>query len=286
MENLRWILIIAGVAILALLWFSGRSGRREAEAARAVDPLFGNDRLENGLDDGLREVPLRDGYDDFADVDPEDLARPGETPSTRAPAIGAASGDAAALGLESPAAGGHVLGGLAQKFEAIGERLAPKRRQRVAASEPRETDGEGRPTKIVTLHVVAPRGEILPPEALHALFERRGYHHGDMSIYHSMYRERAVFSVARMINPGTFDPDDLATFETPGLAMILQLPAPVAADTAFEVMLSEAFDIAEELGATVLDGNRSTLGRQTVQHMRESIYEYMHRQKYLDGVPS
>ena len=188
--------------------------------------------------------------------------------------------------MEAPAAG--ALGGLAQKFEAIGEKLAPKRRQRIAASEP---DGERAlappgASELVTLHVVAPEGEILSPEGLYEMFERRGYHHGDMNIFHSLYQGQTVFSVARMIKPGTFDLDDLSSFETPGLALILQLPGPVAADTAFEVMLSEAFEMAAELGGTVLDGDRSTLGRQTEQHLREGIYEFMHRQKYLDSVAS
>ena len=180
----------------------------------------------------------------------------------------------------------HPFGSLSQKFEAIGEKLAPGRRRRVAEAADDEPEAEERPyaTKIVMLHVVAPDGEILPPAELRDMFERRGYHHGDMDIYHSLYEGRTVFSVARMIKPGTFDLDDLSTFETPGLALILQLPGPVAADTAFEVMLSEAFEMAEELGGTVLDGDRSTLGRQTEQHLRESIHEYMHRQKYFDSV--
>ncbi len=58
------------------------------------------------------------------------------------------------------------------------------------------------------------------------------------------------------------------------------------ADVSFEVLISEAFEMANELGATVLDGDRSTLSKQTLQHMREGIYEYMHRQKYFGSVPS
>ena len=323
MENLRWILIFAGVAILLALWFSGRAGRR-GPTSSAPDPLLGEDRAGNAddrldnpsLDDAALDDIVFDDHDDaFADIDPDGTAAPrDERPpplvagSARAPRAREGSsrerlpvldpdrergelprGESPRgqpMEMEPPPAG--ALGGLTQKFEAIGARLAPKRRQRVAASEPEEEAGEGSgkayATKIVTLHVVAPEGSILPPEALHEMFERRGYHHGDMSIFHSLYEGRTVFSIARMVKPGTFDPDDLSSFETPGLALILQLPGPVAADTAFEVMLSEAFDIAGELGGAVLDANRSTLGRQTEQHLREGIYEYMHRQKYFDSV--
>lgn len=304
MENLRWILIIAGVAILVMLWFSGRRSRRDAAARQMPDPLLGvgsdpglaqgqGQGVGHGSNDGFAD----DDFGNFDDVEVEgdDFARPGEPGSNRPGRTVHASGGPASSfddvpAFEAPAGGlgsGLGLGSLAQKFEAIGAMLAPKRRQRVAEIELDDVDtgnvkvGD---SKIVTLHVQAPAGEILPPEALYELFEQRGYHHGDMNIFHSLYEGQTVFSVARMVNPGFFDLDDISTFETPGISFILQLPAPVAADTGFEVMLSEAREMADALGATVLDGSHSTLGRQTEQHLRESIYEYMHRQKYADGV--
>jgi len=60
----------------------------------------------------------------------------------------------------------------------------------------------------------------------------------------------------------------------------------LSSDVAFEVLVSEAMEMASELGGTVLDAERSSLSKQTVQHMREGIYEFMHRQKYFGSVPS
>jgi cell division protein ZipA len=107
-----------------------------------------------------------------------------------------------------------------------------------------------------------------------------------MNIFHSMHNGSTVFSIAKMVEPGFFDINNPESFQTPGVTLILQLPGPVPADVAFEVLVSEAFEIANELGATVLDERRSTLTKQTVQHMREGIYEYMHREKYFGNVPS
>ena len=101
-----------------------------------------------------------------------------------------------------------------------------------------------------------------------------------------MHHGKTVFSIAKMVEPGFFDINAIDSFETPGITLILQLPGPVPADVAFEVLVSEAFEMANELNATVLDGDRSTLTKQTVQHLREGIYEYMHRQKYFGTVPS
>ncbi len=296
MENLRWILILAGVAILVLLYFSGRprrSANREARSAAMDRDDFSGQRMGGRADDIdplLGEQPMADQYGAFDDVDPDDFVRPA---SQSAPQDypGELTND---YGFDEPEpreAGGSGLGNFAQKIEAFSERLSPKRRQRIAESEPADLDEEAArdpayASKIVTLHVVAPPNQLIAGDHLLDLFERRGYHYGEMNIFHSMHDGTTVFSIAKMIEPGYFDINNIESFQTPGITLILQLPGPVPADVAFEVLVSEAFEMGNELGATVLDEHRSTLTKQTVQHMREGIYEYMHRQKYFGSVPS
>ena len=283
MENLRWILIFAGVAILVLLYLSGRqtsasrrqgdalnrnSKRNSSESSAPADPLLGEDAFADPLDD----FTVENGMDD-------PLERPGgQSPTkTKKPVAG---GESSAL---------SGFGGISSKIEAFGTKLSPRRRARVAASEPDASTAqadEAYASKIVTLHVVAPEGQLMNGAHLLEQFEQRGYHFGDMNIFHSMHDGKTVFSIAKLVVPGTFDINDMDSFQTPGISMILQLPGPVPADVAFEVLLSEAHEIADSLGATVLDADRSTLSKQTVQHMREGIYEYMHRQKYFNSVPS
>jgi len=346
MENLRWILIFAGVAILVLLYFSGRSSSSGRGGARAErDECFGADdgrrdrarsRTRRPVDDTLQDDPLmtdaagasrvspRLPHDMTADfdgfeVDPDDLQRPAaaraphdfEAPEPFADASRARrrdpvppepSHDGGASSSEYPRDGrghapdgiaepsGGALGGLSQKIEAIGARLSSRRAERVAENAPaEEMSGDRGPppaSKVVTLHVVARDEEAFDGQALIDCFERRGLEFGDMNIFHSTHHDKTVFSIAKTVEPGWFDPHDLDSFTTPGITLILQLPGPVAADTAFEVLLSEAFEIAAELDGRVLDGDRSTLSKQTAQHMREGIYEYMHRQKYFGSVAS
>jgi len=139
---------------------------------------------------------------------------------------------------------------------------------------------------LITLHVVAPDGQIIHGPRLQALFEQRGYHFGEMNIFHSLNQGNIVFSIAKMVEPGTFDLNDPASFETPGISMILQLPAPVAANVAFEVLISEAEELASVLGCSILDGDFSTLSQQTVQHLRDNVHQFMHRQRLAETVPS
>ena len=139
---------------------------------------------------------------------------------------------------------------------------------------------------LITLHIVAPEGQIIHGPRLQALFEQRGYHFGEMNIFHSLNQGSIVFSIAKLIEPGTFDVNDPASFETPGITMILQLPAPIAADVAFEVLISEASELATALGCSILDGDHSTLSRQTIQHLRDNVHQFMHRQRLAETVPS
>ena len=327
MENLRWILIFAGVAILVLLYFSGRGASGANARNRPTRPgrarrddydasLDGSDPLLGQATHHTNNV--EGGFDGFDHVDPEDLERPGVAAHrkpdyeseytldhgheharqpTPARSFNQASRDdylppelqddqPRSAGLGSTAA--EALGGLSQKIDAIGARLSGKRRERVAANPPPQSDSEAPvyASKIITLHVVAQGDTVFDGETLVKIFAQRDYTFGEMNIFHSMHHDKTVFSVAKMVEPGWFDPDDMSSFSTPGITLILQLPGPVAADTAFEVLLSEAFEIANELGGSVLDGDRSTLSKQTAQHMREGIYEYMHRQKYFGSVAS
>ena len=139
---------------------------------------------------------------------------------------------------------------------------------------------------VITLHVTAPDGQIIHGPRLQTLFEQRGYHYGQMSIYHSLNQGSIVFSIAKMVEPGTFDTNNPDSYETPGVTMILQLPAPVAADVAFEVFISEARELSAALGCTIVDSDFSSLSQQTVQHLRDSVHQFMHKQRLVETVPS
>ena len=294
MENLRWILIFAGVAILVLLYLSGRqpskskrqgdaldrTGSRSGRGApEPVDPLLGDDGMGNG---GIGNDLSGDHYtaDPLDQFDVGDELDEFERPGGSSPVKSRRANGRA----QNAAVGG--LGGISSKIEAFGSKLKPGRKKPTAQTSAGKNSDDGYASKIVTLHVVAPEGQLMNGAHLLEQFEQRGYHYGDMNIFHSMHEGKTVFSIAKMVVPGTFDVDDVDSFQTPGISLILQLPGPVPADVAFEVLLSEAHEIADMLGATVLDADRSSLSKQTVQHMREGINDYMHKQKYFSKVPS
>ena len=84
-----------------------------------------------------------------------------------------------------------------------------------------------------------------------------------------------------MVKPGVFDIDDMSNFTTPGITLFMRLPISLDADVAFDFLIREATELADELGGQLRDADRSTLSKQTIQHMREDIQQYVFRQKSL-----
>lgn len=131
--------------------------------------------------------------------------------------------------------------------------------------------------KLVTVHVVAQSNRRFYGKDLRTLFEQHGYNHGHMSLYHCSLEGDKVFSIANMVKPGTFDPDTMSTFETPGITLFMRLPIELDSDVAFDFLLREAKELASELDGHLRDENRNPLSEQTIQHMREDIQQYIFR---------
>lgn len=83
-----------------------------------------------------------------------------------------------------------------------------------------------------------------------------------------------VFSMANMIKPGNFDMRHVDELRTPGVSFFMTLPGPVPALDAWDAMLPTAQRMAELLDASVLDEERNALGRQRVAHIRDELRAY------------
>jgi len=102
---------------------------------------------------------------------------------------------------------------------------------------------------------------------------------GDMSIYHRHEEGsgRVLFSMASMVEPGSFPAGGMDGFSTPGLSLFTQLPGVRDGDEIYEEMLSVAERLAQLLRAELQDEQHSKLTRQMQEHTRELIIE--HRRK-------
>jgi cell division protein ZipA len=104
---------------------------------------------------------------------------------------------------------------------------------------------------------------------------------GDMSFFHrhefEAGRGAIQFSVANMMQPGVFDIDHMAKFNTPGLVFFLTLPGPEDMMKAFDYMLETAQAVARNLDGDVLDESRSVVTKQTLEHCRQQIRDLQRR---------
>jgi len=146
-----------------------------------------------------------------------------------------------------------------------------------AYSEPVQLDGFEE--KLVTVHVAASADKLFSGRDLKSLFDKHGYKFGRMSLYHCTLEGDKVFSIANMVKPGTFDEQEMDAFETPGFTLFMRLPIKLNADVAFDFLIREATELAEELDGQLRDVSRNPLSEQTIQHMREDIQQYVFRTK-------
>lgn len=145
--------------------------------------------------------------------------------------------------------------------------------------------------KIVSLYVAARSGRTLRGEDIVVAAEKTGLVFGHMSVFHRLlegHPERGpVFSMANILQPGSFDMAGIREMETPAIAFFLTLPAPISALEAWEKMQPNVERMAELLDAVVLDDSRNTLGRQRIAHIRDELraYDRQHEAPPLTKTP-
>ncbi|MBK1691531.1 cell division protein ZipA [Ectothiorhodospira mobilis] len=303
MDTLRWILLILGIMILAGIYLAGRMRATRRPRRPQDDPMEHDD---------LEQVHIRadDPYADAPRIDPEEEAPVTEPGGDFA---GDLEGLQALVNEEAkevttvrrltprpeeesgrrkapPRPGRGLAAGIRRWLASLSPSRLPWRRpsaDKASGTEPpgRKDSGEEASTsipreeeKILVLHVQAPEGEVFLGVDLEAALEELGMRFGDMDIYHLKLsdgqREHTLFSLANMVNPGTFDPEQMHAFTTPGVSLFLRLPGPCNPVESFEAMLTCADRLAEHLGGQVLDASRSTLTLQGRQHTREEVRQW------------
>ena len=133
--------------------------------------------------------------------------------------------------------------------------------------------------ELIVMNVIAPAGSTYGGEAIFDVLGGKGLKFGDMNIFHrSEPLTRAIhYSIANVVEPGTFDMADMEAFHTPGLCFFMQLPGPEHPIDAFEDMLDVAREVAARLGGEISDEQRNRMTPQTVEHYRQRIADFSRR---------
>ncbi|HET7269421.1 MAG TPA: cell division protein ZipA [Oleiagrimonas sp.] len=275
-------LLIIGLIVLALIWLFGQP-RKPGQGKRM--------RFSHR---GERKEPVLDG-----DAESDEALPEAEIIAPDAPHQGELD-----MGMrkELERLGATLAGDHAGKSDAETSSASSTQAQRTKADEtvtptpevaappapkpaPAPTLGKrpaGHPVeRIVSLFVVAREGQMFQGADLVVAMEKAGLEFGAMNIFHRLLdgkpEQGAVFSVANMVKPGSFDMSALDSMQTPGLSFFMTLPGPLSALDAWDTMLPTAQRLAKLLEGLVLDEERNALGRQRVAHIRDELRSWDRR---------
>jgi cell division protein ZipA len=238
-STFRWILIIAGIAIVVGIFLFGNPDKKRKPRASRKRVHAQRVRHEPALDSEQTGESKDDGYGDF-DATQTELD------------IGDSAGD----------------GSRAEpQFES-----QPEQKPREPAAPPPDKIVtlflQARDNHIITgvdlLDASLKSGLVF---GNHDIFHR--IHEEDVE---------PVFSMANLTKPGTFDKSAWNTMEIRGVTMFMTLPGPKNALDAWDSMLATCRRLAELLHADLLDETQSVFTRERSMQIKEELREY-ERQK-------
>ncbi|MCW8929152.1 MAG: cell division protein ZipA [Gammaproteobacteria bacterium] len=129
--------------------------------------------------------------------------------------------------------------------------------------------------ELIISHTILSKGEYFTGEKLFKALESAGLFFGEMSIYHYPGDDKAetfaLFSIANVVEPGTFNPNEPESLTTPGISMFMRLPTRMGSYEAYEEFIHVAQMIAVELDGELCDETRSQLTQQAITYKKEQI---------------
>jgi len=135
---------------------------------------------------------------------------------------------------------------------------------------------------IIVLYVIAQTKAGFAGTDIFTILEELGLKYGEMKIFHhygvgELKMKQSIFSVANVVEPGTFDPKQMETFTSPGLALFMQLPGPFGGRVAFELMLNSGQRLAEVLEGKLIDDRQRLLNQAVISEIRGRIAHFEQR---------
>lgn len=133
-------------------------------------------------------------------------------------------------------------------------------------------------SEVLVINITAKQGRVFAGDDLLHCLITSGLKFGDTNIFHKRLSKEnkspVIFSVANMLNPGTFDLNNVDKFTTLGIIFFLALPTSINNLDAFEQMLDVAQAIRDTLDGELKDDHRNGITAQTIEHYRQRIRDF------------
>ena len=235
MESLRWILLVAGIVFVIVIYLLGRSRRRRNHSM--VDdleddlPAFAARNLDD-LDEGVGEVRIISRtYSDSSEELDDALFN--------------------AMDDEHP-------DGESDSETTSGNKTAENNMQ----------------SDIVVLYILAKPGRTLAGSQINSSAQAMGLRFGEMSIFHYKSDGRNIFSLANMLEPGSFDANTIHDLNTTGLTVFMQINGDDPLDDLTE-MLQRSYQLAGLLDARLCNHRREPLTEQDAENYRTQVRNFI-----------
>ncbi len=252
MESLRWILLGIGVVFVLIIYIFGRNRRRRSHFIDSEPeddlPEFSAQHLDN-FEEGVGEVRVVTG-------------------------AGLASDDS------------DLMHENDQSDKSYDERLEPY--DEPAESETIEDSAEedtaekekNNTSDIVVLYILPKPEQQLLGAHINSSAQAMGLKFGEMNIFHYKDGDRTVFSLANMLEPGSFDPDTIHDLTTTGLTVFMQFTGSDPLDDLTE-MLQRSYQLSGLLDARLCNHKRKPLTEQDAENYRTRASNFMNNETSL-----
>lgn len=274
-EELRWVLLAAGVVLIAGVYLWGlRSRSRSAapeneRATRHESPL----ETRAAAPATQRLEPMLETADfSSAEASLASASAPGSLPTIEIDREDAGPMRAARPARREPRIGDTAV------VQARDTAVPPRSRETasVASEAPAPTTRPpAAPQKIFALRITAPASTPFDGRALREAITAAGLEYGRYKVFHRLHAGgEPVFSLASLKEPGTFDPATMDDASYRGVAMFAVLPGPVAPGLAFDALIDAARGVAERLGGVLQDDRGAILNVARVEQLRAEVAAY------------
>lgn len=139
--------------------------------------------------------------------------------------------------------------------------------------------------EVMVIHVVCKDAQGFRGQDLLQILLACDLRFGRMNIFHRYEqangRGPVQFSLANLVEPGSFDLDAMEEMRTPGVTLFLALPGPEKPITAFNYMVETAQVLVRNLHGELRDEAHSVMTAQTIEHCRQRIRDFERKQLTL-----
>jgi cell division protein ZipA len=283
MNELRWILIALGAVLLVAIYLWGRaSDKKERVAKEALARSRTEPQLEpaarfepsfNEASDASSELEAEAHMDEELSLAPE-LRQPSPVRATDYPPT--ISRDTRRARVEP------MLMGEGDEEQSVEDEsftaelpvrdhvVAPTISMSNTPPAPRRIERR----KIVALRLAAP-AQRYPGQQLRDALEAEGLQHGKYDVFHRLTDEGAsVFSVASMVEPGTFDLEQMGSTAYSGVTLFAQLPGPIPGVHALQELVTCGKRLQESLGGTLQDERGVPLTVHRTERLRQEVVDF------------